>query len=93
LKTTQLPGLQKEWPVGSVRGLRARGGFTVDVAWKDGKLSSGSVRAEYEGKCRLRSATQVKVANGNREVAVQRIDANTIEFLAAAGGTYSITPE
>jgi alpha-L-fucosidase 2 len=88
-----LPALPREWSTGSARGLRARGGFTVDVAWKDGKLSSANVRAKYAGSCRLRSATQVKVANGNGEVAVRRIDANTIEFAAAANGVYSVAPQ
>jgi len=88
-----LPALPKEWPTGSANGLRARGGFTVDVAWKDGKLSTATVRAKYATRCRIRSATPVKVENGNREVSVQRIDANTLEFAAAANGVYSITPQ
>jgi alpha-L-fucosidase 2 len=88
-----LPALPKEWPTGSARGLRARGGFTVDVNWKNGRLSSATVLAKYAGPCRLSTAVPVKVLEGNREVEARRIDVNTIEFLAAASEIYTIAPQ
>lgn len=50
-----LPALPDQWQTGSVTGLKARGGFTVDLSWKDGKLTSATVHSALGGKCLIRS--------------------------------------
>ncbi|MBP5337826.1 MAG: glycoside hydrolase family 95 protein [Prevotella sp.] len=55
-----LPALPAAWRNGSVQGLRARGGFEIDMEWKDGRLSKAVVRSTLGGNCRLRSLTPLK---------------------------------
>ena len=55
-----LPALPDAWPHGSVSGLRARGGFEVDVDWADGELTSASVHSLYGGTARLRYGDTIR---------------------------------
>jgi alpha-L-fucosidase 2 len=49
-----LPALPPAWPTGSVRGLRGRGGITVDLAWRDGRLASAVLRSDRAQRLRIR---------------------------------------
>ncbi|MFD8816991.1 glycoside hydrolase N-terminal domain-containing protein [Streptomyces sp. NPDC059627] len=49
-----LPALPSRWPDGSVCGLRARGGLTVDIRWRDGRLEAARIRASRATAVRLR---------------------------------------
>jgi alpha-L-fucosidase 2 len=63
-----LPGLPKAWATGSVKGLRARGGFEVDIVWRKGLLKNVTVRApSNDGKVKLRYGawvTEVELKQG-----------------------------
>jgi alpha-L-fucosidase 2 len=64
-----LPALPRAWARGSVRGLRARGGFEVDMAWRDGALLSAELRGTPGGVAQVRyrdKLSKVRVAKGQR---------------------------
>lgn len=50
---TLLPAIPDDWSEGEVKGLCARGGFTVDFAWKDGKVKSATVTSRSGGSTKL----------------------------------------
>jgi alpha-L-fucosidase 2 len=49
-----LPALPRAWPKGEVKGLRARGGFELDIAWENGRLARAAVRSVTGNKCVMR---------------------------------------
>jgi alpha-L-fucosidase 2 len=55
-----LPALPDVWKNGSVKGLVARGGFVIDMDWKDGKVSYLKIQSRYGGNCRLRLTAPLK---------------------------------
>ncbi len=58
-----LPTLPKAWPAGSVTGLRAKGGFELDIAWKDGKLTQAKFRSLLGNNCKIRYADKTTEVN------------------------------
>ena len=49
-----LPALPRAWQSGSIRGIRARGGFTLDMAWQNGRLTEVTVKAEIASTLRIK---------------------------------------
>jgi alpha-L-fucosidase 2 len=51
-----LPALPDAWEEGKIAGIRARGGFEVEINWKDGKLTEVVIESGNGGRCNLRYA-------------------------------------
>lgn len=55
-----LPALPSVWKDGTVTGLRARGGFQIDLAWRDGKLTKAVISSRAGGRARIRANGEIQ---------------------------------
>src|SRR5260370_3996582 len=67
-----LPALPKAWPNGSVKGLRARGGFEVDIVWEDSQLKTGTIKSVW--------GTDFKLRYGSRVISLRMRSGRSLRF-------------
>lgn len=86
-----LPALPAAWESGSVKGLRGRGAYTVDIHWNNGALTEATVTAGVDGTCLVLSAHPLKV-KGVRSRSTRDGAFWKTRFAAKAGNAYTLIP-
>ena len=88
-----LPALPPAWRSGRVSGLRARGGFDVDLSWQDGVLARAAITSRLGSNCRVRSTARIQVTAGGLPVRTTRPEPDVIEFATSPGARYALVVE
>jgi alpha-L-fucosidase 2 len=86
-----LPALPTAWPAGNIKGLCARGGFEVDITWKNGRLADAVVRSKLGSKCSLRVDVPIQVECDGKLAKTIIPEENVVEFETKVGGTYILS--
>ncbi|MGD0078528.1 MAG: glycoside hydrolase family 95 protein [Sedimentisphaerales bacterium] len=86
-----LPALPKKWPDGSITGLCAKGGFVVDITWKNGKLYAASLTSKCGNPVRLRTSTPLNVTLNGKPVEVTRPETEVVAFQTKAQQVYNLS--
>ena len=82
-----LPALPDAWQEGEVKGLRARGGFEVDIRWEAGRLKEATIRSDFGQPCAIQTASPIRVYLGEAVLAE-----NDSPFETKRGNSYQVRP-
>jgi len=86
-----LPALPASLSQGQAAGLRARGGFEVDMAWSRGKLTGATIRSLLGRDCLLRSGVPVSVTASGKEIPTVSPAEGIFQFPTAQGQSYTLS--
>ncbi|WYP26380.1 glycoside hydrolase N-terminal domain-containing protein [Alkalihalobacillus sp. FSL W8-0930] len=85
------PALPSEWSKGSVRGIKARGGFELSLQWEHGQFIQGDIQSLLGGQCVIRSASPLVVTLGGEKVETTEAGENVYQFKSVKGETYQLS--
>ncbi len=75
-----LPACPKEWSVGHFKGIKARGGFELDMEWKDNLIKRVILKSTKGELCKIKAMGKFKIINNDKPVLFTIAENGVIEF-------------
>lgn len=87
-----IPALPREWESGSVKGMKARGGFEVSFSWAGGKMQAAEIKSLCGNSCTVYSDAPIEIYKDGKPVpnVIFQKDNNTYTFISEIGDCYEI---
>ena len=86
-----LPAVPNEWRTGQFEGVRVRGGFELNMAWKDKKITTVEINSLAGKKCRINAGSGYEVTQHGRKIAFSENEDGSLEFDTVEGEMYLLS--
>ncbi|MEA5404737.1 glycoside hydrolase family 95 protein [Arcicella sp. DC2W] len=81
-----LPAIPDDWQDGEIKGMKARGGFEIDITWKNKQVTQLVIRSSIGGNCIIKTPNTLNLV-GNQSLKKAK-NFNAYEFQTIKGGVY-----
>jgi alpha-L-fucosidase 2 len=88
-KVHLLPALPSSWPEGNVTGLKARGGFEVNISWKKSALTGAQIKSLTGGELVLLTSVPVRI-QGSKQTAMKTGEGYVLRMKTEKGKVYAV---
>jgi alpha-L-fucosidase 2 len=85
-----LPALPDEWSEGRFEGVCARGGFELDMKWRNKTITEVEILSKAGNICRIDSGNNFRITMDGRKIALKTNKDGSIEFKTSKGGLYKL---
>jgi alpha-L-fucosidase 2 len=85
-----LPALPDEWSEGRFDGVCVRGGFELDLKWKNKTITDMEILSKAGNICRIANGKNFRITNDGKKIASKTNIDGSVEFKTITGGLYKL---